>query len=148
MRQNDNTHDAPDSSSGARQITGLVCSGHLLVSGKKADCRNVFAVRTAAPRVTIFTGKTTMNKQPRATYDPEYIRDLSERVYRLRLEQDSAGNVARMIEKDEDGGEKLRNRAGSYDALTRAYLKVFGFEPDGVNDRPSLLSLQAQRDAT
>lgn len=35
----------------------------------------------------------------------------------------------RMIEKDGDDGQKLRNRAGAYDPLTRAYLKVLGFEP-------------------
>lgn len=86
-------------------------------------------------------------KEKKPTFDPEYIRDLSERVYRLRLEQDSPGNVARMIEKDQDNGEKLRNRAGTYDPLTRAYLKVFGFEPDGINDRPSLLSFQERSEA-
>lgn len=66
-------------------------------------------------------------RQP--SFDADYIRDLSVKVYRLRLEQDCPGNVARMIAKDEDGGEKLRNRAGAYDALTRCYLKVLGFEP-------------------
>lgn len=70
---------------------------------------------------------TVREKKP--TFDPAYIRDLSEKVYRLRLEQDSSGNVARMIAKDEDGGEKLRSRAASYDPLTRAYLKVLGIEP-------------------
>lgn len=63
------------------------------------------------------------------SFDAEYIRDLSVKVYRLRLEQDCPGNVARMLTKDADDGTKLRNRAGSYDALTRAYLKVLGFEP-------------------
>lgn len=70
-----------------------------------------------------------MAREPKPTFDPIYIRDISERAYRLRLEQDCEGNVARMIEKDKDGGEKLRNRAGAYDPLTRAYLKVLGFEP-------------------
>lgn len=70
-----------------------------------------------------------MPREPKPTFDPEYIRDLSEEAYRLRLEQDCAGNVERMIEKDEDQGEKLRNRAGAYDPLTRAYLKVLGFSP-------------------
>jgi hypothetical protein len=73
-----------------------------------------------------------MSREPKPTFDPEYIRDISERTYRLRLEQDCAGNVARMIEKDEDGGEKLRNRAGAYDPLTRAYLKVLGFETPAI----------------
>jgi hypothetical protein len=73
-----------------------------------------------------------MSREPKPTFDPSYIRDLSEQVYRVRLEQDSPGNVDRMIAKDEDGGEKLRNRAGSYDPLTRAYLKVLGFEPPAI----------------
>jgi hypothetical protein len=70
-----------------------------------------------------------MKREPKPTFDPAYIRDLSEQVYRTMLEADCAGNVARMIAKDEDTGEKLRNRAGYYDRLTRAYLKVLGFEP-------------------
>lgn len=43
--------------------------------------------------------------------------------------KDRAGNVDRMIAKDEDGGKKLRGRAGQYDPLTRAYLEVLGFKP-------------------
>lgn len=70
-------------------------------------------------------------REPKPTFAPEYIRDISEKVYRLRLEQDCAGNVERMIAKDEDAGQKLRNRAAAYDPLTRAYLKVLGFEPAG-----------------
>lgn len=71
---------------------------------------------------------------PKPSFDPEYVRDISEKVYRLRIEQEVPGNVARMLEKDRekdpnDGGAKLRNRAASYDVLTRAYLKVLGFEP-------------------
>ncbi len=80
-----------------------------------------------------------MSKEPKPTFDPDYIRGISEEVYRLRLEQDCAGNVERMIAKDEDGGKKLRNRAGSYDPLTRAYLKVLGFEPQPVPSRDALL---------
>ena len=70
-----------------------------------------------------------MPREPKPTFDPSYIRDLSEQVYRVRLEQDCEGNAARMIAKDEDNGEKLRNRAAAYDSLTRAYLKVLGIEP-------------------
>jgi hypothetical protein len=74
-----------------------------------------------------------MPREPKPTFDPEYIRDLSEKVYRIRLEQDCAGNVARMLAKDSekdpnDNGKKLRNRAGQYDPLTRVYLEVLGFE--------------------
>jgi len=68
-------------------------------------------------------------RERKPTFDPEYIRDISEAVYRARLEQDCAGNVARMIEKDEDTGQMLRGRAGAYDPLTRVYLKALGFEP-------------------
>lgn len=67
---------------------------------------------------------------------PDEIRDISEKVYRIRLDQDTPhksddnpGNVARMLTKDNDGGVKLRERAKSYDALTRVYVKVLGIEP-------------------
>ena len=65
-----------------------------------------------------------MIKKP--TFDPEYIRDLSEQVYRLELGDE---DTRRMIEKDKDQGEKLRGRAVAYDALTRSYLRVLGMLP-------------------
>jgi hypothetical protein len=74
-------------------------------------------------------------RERKPTFDPEYIRNISETVYRSRLEQDCAGNVARMIEKDEDSGQMLRNRAGQYDSLTRHYLAALGFEPSAVATR-------------
>lgn len=68
------------------------------------------------------------NREP--TFSADYIRDISEAVYRIRLEQDCPGNVERMIVKDKnDGGKMLRNRASSYDPLSRAYLKALGIEP-------------------
>lgn len=71
-----------------------------------------------------------MAREKSPTFKPEYIRDLSERVYRARLIQDSgAGADARMIEKDGDDGRKLRSRASAYDPLTRAYLGAFGVRP-------------------
>lgn len=72
-----------------------------------------------------------MKREPKPTFDPDYIRDLSEKVYRDRL---GADDVASMIEKDNDGGAKLRSRAGLYDGLTRAYLKALGFEPPQIAD--------------
>lgn len=57
----------------------------------------------------------------------EEIRDISVEVYKLRLDSSwnrGKGAVERMLEKDNDGGVKLRERAGAYDALTRAYLAV------------------------
>lgn len=73
-----------------------------------------------------------MSKERAPTFDPEYIRDLSEKVYRERLEDTTGGGpgaVARMIEKDKDTGQKLRNRAGQYDSLTRSYLEALGVKP-------------------
>lgn len=61
--------------------------------------------------------------------DAERVRDISEAVYKMRLEDTTGGGecaIARMIAKDKDTGEKLRNRAGAYDTLTRCYLRVFG----------------------
>jgi hypothetical protein len=70
-------------------------------------------------------------REPKPTFDPAYVRDISESVYRHQL---GAEDVLRMIEKDEDQGQKLRNRAGSYDQLTRVYLKALGFEPPAIAD--------------
>jgi hypothetical protein len=72
--------------------------------------------------------RTPPSREP--THSTEYVRNISEQVYRARLEQDCPGNVAKMIEKDEDDGQKLRNRSGQYDALTRAYLKALGVPVD------------------
>ena len=73
-------------------------------------------------------------REPKPTFDANYIRDLSEKVYRLTLVRDNGeGSPERMIAKDEDNGEKLRNRAGAYDPLTRIYLKVLGFEPPALS---------------
>ena len=74
-------------------------------------------------------GVTMTERTKIPTFDPEYIRNISETVYRARLEAACAGDVAKMIEKDEDDGQKLRNRAGQYDPLTRAYLDALGFKP-------------------
>lgn len=56
--------------------------------------------------------------------DPERVRDVSVEVYKARLEDNRAGAVARMLEKDGDDGKALRGRAASYDALTRVYMRV------------------------
>ena len=59
---------------------------------------------------------------------PEQIRDISEKVYRQRLEDSCKGDTQRMLDKDADGGVKLRSRAASYDRLTRCYLKALGLD--------------------
>lgn len=75
----------------------------------------------------------TKERERKPTFDPEYIRDLSVTVYRRRLVDAGGPDApARMIEKDEDHGEKLRGRAAAYDPLTRAYLAALGFEPPQI----------------
>lgn len=73
------------------------------------------------------------NRKEIPRFDAELIRDISEAVYRIRLNDPSGGGpgaVDRMIEKDGDGGKKLRGRAGAYDVVTRAYLEALGFMPE------------------
>ena len=61
-----------------------------------------------------------MERRPQE-FDPEYVRDISVAVYKDRLGEI---DTASMLEADADNGAKLRGRAGSYDPLTRAYLRV------------------------
>ncbi len=70
-----------------------------------------------------------MSEEQTTVFDPDYVRDVSELVFKIRLEQDCPGNVERLLTKDNDGGAKLRRRAEQYDPLTRAYLKALGFTP-------------------
>lgn len=77
------------------------------------------------------------DKPKEPTFAPEYIRSISERVYRVRLAESAGGNdpawraaeADRMIEKDGDGGRKFSGRAGQLDPLTRVYLEVLGLKP-------------------
>lgn len=66
------------------------------------------------------TGPNQGQPGRRTEVSPEMVRDLSEAVYRIRL---SEKDTAQMIE--EAGAAKLRERAGSLDGLTRAYLQAF-----------------------
>ena len=56
-------------------------------------------------------------------FDPDKVRDISVAIYKRRLGDD---DTQRMLAKDGDGGKKLRERAGSYDALTRCYMALLG----------------------
>lgn len=70
-------------------------------------------------------------------HSPEFIREISTKVYRLALAQGCGGNdpawrlaaADRMIEEDGDGGKKFNARAGAYDKTTRIYLEVLGVKP-------------------
>jgi hypothetical protein len=58
-------------------------------------------------------------RPPKPTYSDDYVRDISEAVYRIRLGDDA---VRRALADPDRGETWLRNGAGSYDVLTRAYL--------------------------
>lgn len=67
--------------------------------------------------------KTLKRREPE--FDPEYVRDISEAVYKDRLRTTSGKNdVEKMIEKDGDNGEKLRRRAEIYDPIVRSVLRA------------------------
>ena|ERR1700744_947531 len=95
-------------------------------------------------------------EQPPPEFTPDQIWDLSEKIYRRRLEDDCPeirdhngritrkGNVQRMLEKDaeadpDDNGKKLRNRAKSYNPLTRAYLDILGVRLEELQQKGILL---------
>lgn len=61
----------------------------------------------------------------RPRFSAEFIRDLSERVYRARI---GDGGV-RMQADDKDDGAKLRKRAEVLDPLSRLYLEALGLQP-------------------
>lgn len=67
---------------------------------------------------------STRKKRERE-FDPAEVRAMSVEVYKMRLVLDSGdGAVERMIEKDQDNGEKLAGRAAAYDPLTRCYMRL------------------------
>ena len=67
------------------------------------------------------------------TWSLEFVRRISETVYRDRLNHWTGGGpgaVERMLEKDGDDGAKLRERAEAYNELTRAYLRALDIPLD------------------
>ena len=79
------------------------------------------AIKEAMIRDEDRNGPAVNRKKREPEFDPKMVRDISEAVYRERL---GDGGAERMIEKDGDQGEQLKDRAGSYDSLTRSYLRV------------------------
>ena len=55
---------------------------------------------------------------------PDQVDDLCEAVYKIRLEEDCKGNVQRMLDKDNDGGKKLRGRSKFYRPAVMATLQA------------------------
>jgi hypothetical protein len=80
-------------------------------------------------------------KEKPPTHSPEYIRSLSERLYRLLLAEDAGGSdpahraqaADRMIERDNakglDGLKLFSGRAGQYDRIVRHMLDILGIKP-------------------
>lgn len=64
-----------------------------------------------------------MSAPPRkpADHTAEFVRDVSEAVYRERV---GADDIAKMIADPKRGEAFVRRTAGSYDTLTRAYLRT------------------------
>lgn len=67
-----------------------------------------------------------------ANHDPEHVRDISERIYRKKLDSECGKGTAATTDRDiavgitgPDGKPKqsIRSRAGAYDKLTRLYLE-------------------------
>jgi len=70
-----------------------------------------------------------MKRNQDMVLDPERVRDLSVKVYKMLLDAPNGGGpgaTVRMLDKDNDGGKKLRGRAGSYDPISRAYIEALG----------------------
>jgi hypothetical protein len=69
-----------------------------------------------------------MNEKPKIpTWNPEFIRDLSEKIYRKKLDHECGDGTSDMPRKP--GAMSIRDRAGAYDKLTRLYLDELGFKP-------------------
>jgi hypothetical protein len=68
-----------------------------------------------APRATRKRGRPQG-----ARFDPDLVRNISVKVYTARLGRDAKEMLAKV------GPEKFSERAGAYDALTRAYLRAIG----------------------
>ena len=74
-------------------------------------------------------------------HSPEFIRSVSEKVYRAELARSCGGNdqawklaaadrmIADYSDKGEDGQARFSRNAGQYDHLTRAYLEALEIKP-------------------
>lgn len=76
--------------------------------------------------------------ETKVTHTPESVRDISEALYRKKLDSECGKDTAKMTDDDIANGVlgpngkpkmSIRDRAGTYDKLTRLYLDVLGIEP-------------------
>lgn len=72
------------------------------------------------------------------TWNSEFIRDISEKIYRRKLDAECGEGTAKMTDDDIAAGRPgpngkqripIRSRAEVYDRLTRLYLDELGFKP-------------------
>jgi hypothetical protein len=68
-------------------------------------------------------------------YTAEYVRDISEQVYRRKLDSECGEGTAKRVDDDIASGVNgpdgrpivsIRNRAAAFNKLTRIYLEVLG----------------------
>lgn len=80
--------------------------------------------------------KTDKPKTP--TWNPEFIRDLSEKIYRKKLDSECGEGTSKLTDDDIAAGRlgldgkpkiSIRNRAAMFDKLSRLYLEELGFKP-------------------
>ena len=77
--------------------------------------------------------------ETKIVHTPGYIRDISERVYRSKLDSECGPGTAARVDDDHASGFKvkgkvvssIRDRAKAYDKITRVYLDVLGIMPRG-----------------
>lgn len=78
----------------------------------------------------------TRTEKPR--HSEEQVRDISERLYRKKLDFECGRGTAQQTDDDIANGVmgpngkpkiSIRDRAGAYDKLTRLYLEELGIEP-------------------
>lgn len=75
-----------------------------------------------------------LTKKDLQGYDDDFVRSLSIEVYKRRLEDNCAGDVARLEADAKAQGRTLdlSGRAASYDVLTRCYLAALGIPKPGA----------------
>lgn len=108
---------------------------------------------TASGSVTSGVQRAGIAAKKKQEFDPQLVSDISEKVYRRRLNDECGpGADTRMVANDEDDGKKLRGRARAYDPLTRTYMRVLGVGSAGqsgdrtdVNEWDSLLKQETNK---
>lgn len=67
------------------------------------------------------------DKEKTPSWNPDFITDISERIYRKQLDAECGAGTADKPRKP--GAISIRDRAKQYDRMTRYYLAELGFTP-------------------